>query len=127
MSFEAPMPPRILSPNGRSTHWKKASAIKQYRADLFWLTKEALQKGLLLIPDTELIGVQIECHPRGPTQPDDDNVTGAFKSGRDGMADAMKIDDKRFRYLPVIFREPVKRGKLVVSIFPLTQPDAYRV
>ncbi len=33
---------------------------------------------------------------------DDDNVIAAFKAGRDGLADALRIDDSRFRLHPYL-------------------------
>jgi hypothetical protein len=42
-------------------------------------------------------------------------MIGAFKAGRDGVADALGCDDHTFR--PAYhFAEPVKNGRVVVSI-----------
>jgi hypothetical protein len=44
-------------------------------------------------------------------------MIGAFKAGRDGVAEALGCDDYKFR--PAYqFGEPVKGGKVVVEIRP---------
>ena len=43
---------------------------------------------------------------------DDDNVVAAFKPGRDGVADALGIDDSRFVLHPLL-SEVVKKGGAV--------------
>ncbi|KQM58771.1 hypothetical protein ASE65_10430 [Sphingomonas sp. Leaf16] len=46
---------------------------------------------------------------------DDDGMIGAFKHGRDGIADALGVDDHSFR--PTYeFAEPEKPGRVVVEI-----------
>lgn len=127
MKVEFGTPPKILSPNasnpksrGSGTHFgMKNKAKKAYKSDCFFLTKEAIGKGWTL-PDSPLIGLQITCHPRDGNQPDDDNVMAAFKNGRDGIALAFNIDDRCFRFLPVIFAAPCPEGKYVVSLYALT-------
>lgn len=46
---------------------------------------------------------------------DDDNLVAAFKAGRDGIAQAMGIDDHRLSLL-VKIGEPVEGGAVLVSI-----------
>ena len=102
-----PWPPSALSPNFR-THWAvKSKAAKAYRLACFTLCKEA---GLVLpssIPN-ELYGTLglalgqsrwhlfLDFFPPDRRKRDDDNMIASFKSGRDGIADALKIDDTRF-------------------------------
>lgn len=125
MKVEFFTPPNILSPNARvprggsKAYYGKLKAKKKYKADCFFLALQAIQNGWTM-PSSDIVGIQIECYPRDGNQPDDDNVTGSFKYGRDAIALAFKVDDKKFRYLPVMFREPVPGGKYVVSLFPLT-------
>lgn len=85
-------PARELSPNWRG-HWsKKAKAAKKYRLDCFYLAKEA---GLAVDWDGP-IHLHAVFFPPDRRQRDDDNMIASFKSGRDGLADALGIDDKRF-------------------------------
>jgi len=126
MAFEAPLPDRVLSPNSRA-HWRQVSAAKaRYRRDLHILTIHALNRGLIVLPDTPLIGVRLTWHPRSAKLPDDDNAVASFKAGRDGIADALRIDDRRMRYLPLRFGDPVANGKLVIEIEPLTSDPGWR-
>jgi len=89
--IELPWPPKELSPNAR-THWAKRSKIAaKYRADCQVLCRQAgikpMEGKMLLI---------IDFVPPDKRRRDDDNCLAAFKSGRDGLADALGIDDCRF-------------------------------
>lgn len=102
MQVTLPWPPKDLSPNAR-LHWSKRSkAAKAYRQACYVLT---LQAGLRGIPWDGDIHVWIDFYPPDRRHRDDDNMIAAFKSGRDGMADAMKVNDKRFRIHPYVKSE----------------------
>jgi crossover junction endodeoxyribonuclease RusA len=112
--IELPWPPKELSPNSR-THWrKKASVAKGYRNDCYLLTKAANHPPL----ETEDGGLvlAIEFVPPDRRQRDDDNCLAAFKSGRDGIADALGINDNRFKTTLWLSDKPVKGGMVRVSI-----------
>lgn len=125
MKVEFDTPPKVLSPNAKAPRggsvafYSKMKVKKKYKADCFFLAIQAIQKGWTM-PSSDIVGILIECHPKDGNQPDDDNVTASFKYGRDAIALAFKMDDKKFRYLPVMFRDPVPGGKYVVSLYPLT-------
>lgn len=86
-----PWPPRACSPNMR-THWAVLSvAKKKYKKDCFNLTKEAVIK----VPTKPFMHVQI--YPPSKRRMDIDNVWASCKSGLDGMAQALGIDDSIFR------------------------------
>lgn len=109
--IELPWPPRELSPNTR-IHWaRKGRAAKQYRENCYFL---ALASGATA-GDGELI-LDIEFIPPDRRKRDDDNCLASFKAGRDGIADALGIDDSQFRTLLKINREPTKHGKVIVRI-----------
>lgn len=87
-----PWPPKGLSPNDR-IHWaKKAKITKAYRNISRVLT---MQAGLVA-PDTGRILLVLEFVPPNRRHRDDDGCLASFKAGRDGIADALGIDDKRF-------------------------------
>lgn len=124
--IDAPYPPAPLWPNARP-HWgTKARAAKQYKLTLWALTREAIQAGRLVPPNSPLVGIRLECWPAGGTPPDDDNVEAAFKHGRDGIAEALGINDRTMLYLPLAFRERVKGGRIRVTLYPLTEPPGWR-
>jgi crossover junction endodeoxyribonuclease RusA len=107
-----PWPSRDLSPNAR-VHWaRKGKAAKKYRADCHLLTKAA---GITITWDGPA-HLWITFYPPDKRARDDDNLIASFKSGRDGIADALGIDDKRFRIHPWVSDEVRKGGAVEVAI-----------
>lgn len=110
-SVELDWPPRELSPNARVKHWAiKANAAKGYRHKCFIETKVAC---VSVDWDGE-VHLWITFYPPDKRSRDDDNLIAAFKNGRDGIADALGIDDKRFRTHPWVSDEVRKGGEVVV-------------
>jgi crossover junction endodeoxyribonuclease RusA len=107
-------PPSILSPNNRS-HWSiKAKAAKAYRADCWAITKEAK----VILPDSEKLALWVDFYPPDKRRRDDDNMIASFKSGRDGIAEALGIDDKRFRMFPYVQDEIGGMVKVRITNLP---------
>lgn len=98
IEFTLPWPPSDLSPN-RRVHWaKRAKAAKAYRAECGWQVRSSITIGKLAeltIPDGKL-QLWIEFYPPDRRARDDDNLIAAFKAGRDGIADALGVNDSRF-------------------------------
>lgn len=93
-----PWPPKGLSPNAR-THWRaKAPIAKAYKQACWALTLEAG----VVVPDSPKLALWLDFVPPDKRHRDDDNIIAAFKSGRDGVALALGIDDKRFRCYPYV-------------------------
>jgi len=91
-----PWPPKDLSPNAR-LHWAKLAKVKKaYRHACRAL---ALQAGLGAVFSHECnrMHVSLVFYPPDRRQRDQDNMLAAMKSGLDGLADAMRIDDRKFR------------------------------
>lgn len=98
MALILPWPPRALSPNAR-THWRaKAPIAKAYKEACWALTLEAK----LAVPDSQKIALWLDFYPPNRRARDDDNMIASFKHGRDGVALALGIDDKRFRCFPYV-------------------------
>ena len=96
LTVKLPWPPKELSPNAR-VHWaKKAKAAKAYKQACFVLAKNA---GLSADWEGD-IHLWITFYPPDRRSRDDDNLVASLKNGRDGLALAMGIDDKRFRLHP---------------------------
>lgn len=86
-----PWPARVLSPNARA-HWSKRSrAAKSYRRQCFLFARQAG-----LVAPAGRILLDLEFLPPDARRRDDDNLVAAFKSGRDGLADALGVDDRLF-------------------------------
>ena len=88
-------PPSDLSPNAR-LHWAKlARAKKHYRSACYSVSKEQLKKFKTdNIP--ERLVLEMTFIPPDKRNYDRDNLVARMKSGIDGLADALKINDKRF-------------------------------
>jgi len=107
-----PWPPKECSPNAR-VHWAtKFRASKKYRHDAATLVK----KSRLKAPASEHIQMWIHFYPPDRRRRDDDNLIASFKPIRDGIADALEVDDSRFRIHPVIMNEVVPKGCVVVRL-----------
>jgi len=100
MNFTLPWPPKELSPNAR-LHWsKKSKAAKVYRNACYML---AIQGGAKTgVPWDGDIHCWIDFFPPDRRHRDDDNMIASFKAGRDGLAQALGVDDKRFRIHPYV-------------------------
>lgn len=111
-----PWPPKQLSPNAR-VHWSvKSKAAKAYRAACHALTKEAK----LIAPETDgRLHLWLDFYPPDRRARDDDNMIASFKSGRDGIADALGIDDKRFICHPWVMSEIGGMVKFRVTTGPV--------
>ena len=88
--FTLPWPPAGLSPNVRQ-HWSKlARAKKAYRAACAWTAKE---QGAQRI-EAERLHLTITFVPPNRRAHDLDNCLARMKSGLDGLADVLGVDDK---------------------------------
>ena len=107
-TFEVPWPPPVLLPNQakrRGNYHKARKAAAAYRKYCWAMALNARASGRIL---------KIEFCPPDRRGRDDDGMIAAFKSGRDGIADATKVDDRHYRPEYVI-GEPVKGGKIIVT------------
>lgn len=116
-TIELPWPPRELTPNFRkSHHWRRyQKPAADYRLLCFHLTRNHLRREGLAIDPSGLIMTAVTFCPPDHRKRDDDGMIGSFKEGRDGVADALGVDDHKFRPA-YIFAEPVKGGKIVVTV-----------
>lgn len=123
IDITCPWPPRELSPNARC-HWhKKARVAKRYRiaCHLHALhdTSGAVEALSALRERVEAGGklhLFIDFIQPDRRARDDDNVFAAFKSGRDGIAQALGIDDRHFRMHPFMSDEVVQGGAVRVRL-----------
>lgn len=117
MRLTLPWPPAELSPNAR-VHWAaKSRAAKSYRRACAMLARQA---GVLSLPDGRL-HVLIEFVPPDRRQRDRDNMLASIKSGLDGLAEALGVNDSRF---DLTIRVADQIGGMVrVSVSHETEPE----
>jgi crossover junction endodeoxyribonuclease RusA len=116
MLITLPWPDKGLSPNSR-LHWapkaklkaaaRLAAACLTYGAMYEWLKTKAHYEG------TEKLPVTITFYPPDKRLRDDDNMVGSFKAYRDGIADALGVDDRRFKP-HYYFEDAEKPGRIEV-------------
>ena len=120
MKIVLPWPDRRLSPNSR-THWRALAAVKkQARADAATLATVAipLRDKRALAATEGKIPIAVRFYPPDARHRDDDNMIASFKAARDGIADALGIDDRRFK--PVYhFEDAQKPGRIEIILTPI--------
>lgn len=114
MTIFLPWPNKVLSPNAR-VHWAvKSRAAKEARKAAHLCTLASKVK----VDWEGEIHLWVTFCPPDRRARDDDNLIAAFKSARDGIADALGVNDKRFRMHPCLSDEVVKFGEVRVRLSP---------
>ncbi|MCX5511230.1 MULTISPECIES: endodeoxyribonuclease RusA [Pseudomonas] len=109
-----PWPPAACSPNAR-VHWtRKSKAAKTYRYACFLLARQAG----IQAPEGDAL-LMLEFVPPDRRRRDDDNLLAMFKAGRDGLADALGIDDNVFATQIRVSKETIKGGAVRIRIKPM--------
>lgn len=111
--LELPWPDRRLSPNARE-HWSTTSKYKRaYRGRCKTLGQSV---GIQALAGSEnAISVHLTFFPPDKRARDWDNMLASMKSGLDGLADAMGVDDSRWK-LGFEVSESVKGGVVLVQV-----------
>lgn len=118
MRVVLPWPDKGLNPNAR-LHWAPKAKLKATARDYARIaTYEAMQRYLATQAHYEgehKLGVTVTFYPPDNRRRDDDNMVGSFKAYRDGIADALGVDDRRFQ--PHYFFEAAQApGSIVVEV-----------
>lgn len=109
-----PWPDRRLHPNSR-VHWRaKAPITKAARSLAHLLALEAGWHRVELPPGR--LHLWIDFYPPDRRRRDDDGLLSSMKAARDGIADALKVDDNRFVSHPYLRTEVRAGGQVVVRI-----------
>jgi hypothetical protein len=108
--IELPFPSASLSGHNDGNRWAKAPIVSKHRE---WALR-ATQAVMPAIPETGDIRVSTTFYPPD-NRGDRINFPNRMKPYFDGIADALKVNDKRF--LPAFhFAEPCKNGRVVIVI-----------
>lgn len=106
--------PKHCHPNARSrSHWPRTRATKQARDWAIVATKAAFPN---YQHDGSPVALVMTFYPPTAHGRDDDGLIAATKAYRDGIADGLRCNDSCFRVRRPIIGEPVKGGKIVVTI-----------
>ena len=119
MIVTLPWPDKRLSPNAR-LHWRpKSEAVKQARWDASYAVLEAaggsLSEVRRSLADQTRIPLTIRFYAPDRRHRDEDNVIASCKASMDGLADALGVNDRRFRAF-YEFAEPQAPGRVEVEI-----------
>lgn len=125
MIITLPWMDKRLSPNAR-LHWRAKVGPKQAaKIAAGWLAHDAAKgfHGALgaLRANDEPIPMTITFYPPDKRHRDDDNMIASFKAARDGIADALGLNDRRFR--PHYYFEDAEKPGRVVVCFPAVIPN----
>lgn len=103
MTIEFPHPPAALSPNGNRAHWGTvALARKKCREAACLITTEHMLHNN--VPTDKVYKHYHICwNYFGTVMPDDDNVVARIKSYKDGICDALGINDRSIHLGSVTF------------------------
>jgi crossover junction endodeoxyribonuclease RusA len=105
-----PWPPAELSPNAR-VHWaKKAKVAKAYRLAAAWGAQGGFVPG-----DLNSASAAITFNPPDNRRRDLDNMLASIKSGLDGIAAAIGVDDSKWA-LTIRKGAVVKGGQVTVEV-----------
>ena len=112
MLIKLDWPDKHLSPNAR-VHWAMESRKKRVaRTAAYWLARES---GDLAATNSPLVALKF-CPPDNRHR-DLDNMIASLKSALDGIADAIKIDDSKWR-LSAEVGPVIAGGKVFVTVTP---------
>lgn len=122
MKLDLPWPDRRLSPNARLHHKAVAAVKAKARRDAAYLTYAAMLCGAKEVRQhfsgEGPIRYRVTFYPPDARHRDDDNMIAMFKAARDGIADALGVNDRRFRP-EYYFAEPCKPGRVEVELSPV--------
>jgi len=113
MSIVLPWPPSRLNPNQRTHFRVKAKIAAAYKAQCYFITKAAtLSRGAVISGDK--IHLHIIFHAPNRRKRDMDNLLSSMKSGLDGVALALGVNDSCFRPVTIDFGRDIKGGAVRV-------------
>lgn len=128
IEIELPWPDRKLSPNSRA-HWRAKSAYQQAaHRNGYALARNAIS-GLRLRFDPTFPVVLVFCPPNNRRR-DLDNLLASMKHYLDGIADALDVDDRRFRPVTADWGDVRAGGAVIVRLGntrPATAADYQRL
>lgn len=117
LKLTLPWPPADLSPN-KPGHWaRKAKAKKAYRTACKAISEASEGQGTSLGPD-DALGLVLRFYPPTKAVGDWDNYLARMKSGLDGVAEGLGVNDALFRpSVEVMPSEGKEKARVEVEIY----------
>lgn len=112
MVLTLPWPPAGLSPNARVHHMALAKAKKSYREVCAWTAKEQGARRI----EADRLHLTLTFHPPKRYRFDLDGLLSRMKSGLDGLADVLGVDD--YRWELTLRRSEAIGGFVRVEVLP---------
>lgn len=113
--IDLPFPAKVLWPNGRGHYMTVGQAKKAHKNWAWAATKAAVPAGFK-VSDPTAVRLVYTVYPKDGNRPDEDNCVAAMKAYQDGVALALRVDDKGFKRPDILFGQPVKGGKVVLEL-----------
>lgn len=124
LELSLPWPPKVLSPNARK-NWRGLAKPKAAYRELCRV-ETLLQCHPSHVKLPNFIHLVMEFVPPDRRKRDRDNLVASMKSGLDGLADALGINDNRFTDLTVRIVETVTPAKgaacVMVKLYDAWRP-----
>jgi crossover junction endodeoxyribonuclease RusA len=115
-SIRLPWPEKALCQNARVHRAVKWKAIKAAREFAHWSAISGGAKKLKI--DTPLIYNVEACPPTAQHMLDDDNLLGRLKAARDGVADALGMNDRNMSFIgPIMWLTAAKPGYVDLTFY----------
>jgi Holliday junction resolvase RusA-like endonuclease len=111
MIIELPWPPSSLSGHNKGSHWSKSPIVANHRLVAYLETKRVL----IEVENDGDILVSVKFHAPN-NRSDRMNYWNRCKPYFDGIADALGVNDKRFKPAGYNIGENVKNGRVVVVL-----------
>lgn len=109
------IPIQTVSESNRRDHWAKKAARAKLHRQTAWRCAVAGIRNSPLPAIIKLTRVSVR-------ELDDDNLRGALKAARDGIADRFKLDDRNHLFIWQYDQKTVKKGSpeigVLVEIWP---------
>lgn len=114
MTITLPLPDRLLSPNTKA-HWaikSKATKLARRRAKLATIDQLAQPSA----PDQPFYSYTLAFFYSQNRNRDDDNAAASCKAYRDGIADALRIDDSTLHLRATTLAVDKKNPRLEITL-----------
>lgn len=115
-TFDLPFPAKILWPNGRGHHMAKHRAFQEHKRWAYYATQAATPMLLCDAAANARVDWTVTVHPKTGNAIDDDNARASMKAYQDGIALALGVNDSAFNAPVLTFAEPVKGGRMTLTI-----------